>query len=178
MIRQPLGVTAIIAPFNFPGMIPFWFLPYSIAWQYRRRQALGAGATDDAEGVRPARQPAPPPGVVNLVNGGREAVDAILDHPTIRSVSFVGSSAVARHVYSPGAAAGKRVQCQGGAKNPVIVMPDADMAGVRNHCGQRARLRRPAVPGIVIRGRRRRCGPLLHRGDRRARGEPRDRIRP
>ena len=65
---------------------------------------------------------------MNLVNGGREAVDAILDHPIIRSVSFVGSSAVARHVYSRGAAAGKRVQCQGGAKNPVIVMPDADMA--------------------------------------------------
>jgi malonate-semialdehyde dehydrogenase (acetylating)/methylmalonate-semialdehyde dehydrogenase len=65
---------------------------------------------------------------VNLVNGGREVVDAILDHPIIRSVSFVGSSAVARHVYSRGAAAGKRVQCQGGAKNPVIVMPDADMA--------------------------------------------------
>src|SRR5688500_19875436 len=69
-----------------------------------------------------------PEGVVNLVNGGREVVDAILDHPVIRSVSFVGSSATARHVYSRGAAAGKRVQCQGGAKNPVIVMADADMA--------------------------------------------------
>jgi malonate-semialdehyde dehydrogenase (acetylating)/methylmalonate-semialdehyde dehydrogenase len=69
-----------------------------------------------------------PPGVVNLVNGGREAVDAILDHPTVRAVSFVGSSAVARHVYSRGAASGKRVQCQGGAKNPVVVLPDADFA--------------------------------------------------
>ena len=69
-----------------------------------------------------------PPGVVNLVNGGREAVDAILDHPIIRAVSFVGSSTVARHVYSRGAAAGKRVQCQGGAKNPVVVLPDADLA--------------------------------------------------
>jgi malonate-semialdehyde dehydrogenase (acetylating)/methylmalonate-semialdehyde dehydrogenase len=68
-----------------------------------------------------------PAGVVNLVNGGREVVNAILDHPVIRSVSFVGSSATARHVYSRGAAAGKRVQCQGGAKNQVIVMPDADM---------------------------------------------------
>jgi malonate-semialdehyde dehydrogenase (acetylating)/methylmalonate-semialdehyde dehydrogenase len=68
-----------------------------------------------------------PKGVVNLVNGGREVVDAILDHPTIRSVSFVGSSAVARHVYARAAAAGKRVQCQGGAKNPVVVLPDADM---------------------------------------------------
>jgi malonate-semialdehyde dehydrogenase (acetylating)/methylmalonate-semialdehyde dehydrogenase len=68
-----------------------------------------------------------PPGVVNLVNGGREAVDAILDHPTIRAVSFVGSSTVARHVYSRGAAAGKRVQCQGGAKNPVVILPDAEL---------------------------------------------------
>jgi malonate-semialdehyde dehydrogenase (acetylating)/methylmalonate-semialdehyde dehydrogenase len=129
MIRQPLGVTAIIAPFNFPGMIPFWFLPYSIV----------CGNTvilKPSERVPLTMQKVfalldglhLPPGVVNLVNGGREVVDAILDHPIIRSVSFVGSSAVARHVYSRGAAAGKRVQCQGGAKNPVIVMPDADMA--------------------------------------------------
>ncbi len=129
MIRQPLGVCAIIAPFNFPGMIPFWFLPYAVA----------CGNTiviKPSERVPMTMQMVfrlldalhLPAGVVNLVNGGREAVDAILDHPTIRSVSFVGSSAVARHVYSRGAAAGKRVQCQGGAKNPVIVMPDADMA--------------------------------------------------
>src|SRR5207245_11020524 len=68
-----------------------------------------------------------PPGVVNLVHGGKEAVDALLDHPTVRAISFVGSSPVARHVYARGAASGKRVQCQGGAKNPVIVLPDADM---------------------------------------------------
>jgi malonate-semialdehyde dehydrogenase (acetylating) / methylmalonate-semialdehyde dehydrogenase len=130
MIRQPLGVTAIIAPFNFPGMIPFWFLPYSIA-------CGNTVIVKPSERVPLTMQKVfrlldtlhLPPGVVNLVNGGREAVDAILDHPIIRSVSFVGSSAVARHVYSRGAAAGKRVQCQGGAKNPVIVMPDADMAG-------------------------------------------------
>ena len=129
MIRQPLGVTAIIAPFNFPGMIAFWFLPYSLA----------CGNTlivKPSERVPLTMQKVfalldklkLPEGVVNLVNGGREAVDAILDHPVIRSVSFVGSSTVARHVYSRGAAAGKRVQCQGGAKNPVIVMPDADMS--------------------------------------------------
>ena len=128
MIRQPLGVTSIIAPFNFPGMIAFWFLPY----------ALAAGNTvviKPSERVPLTMQKifgildslGLPPGVVNLVNGGREAVDAILDHPAIRSVSFVGSSAIARHVYTRGAAAGKRMQCQGGAKNPVIVMPDADM---------------------------------------------------
>jgi malonate-semialdehyde dehydrogenase (acetylating)/methylmalonate-semialdehyde dehydrogenase len=129
MIRQPLGVCAIIAPFNFPGMIPFWFLPY----------ALVAGNTvviKPSERVPLTMQRVftileglgLPPGVINLVNGGREAVDAILDHPTIRAVSFVGSSAVAKHVYSRGAASGKRVQCQGGAKNPVVILPDADMA--------------------------------------------------
>jgi malonate-semialdehyde dehydrogenase (acetylating)/methylmalonate-semialdehyde dehydrogenase len=69
-----------------------------------------------------------PAGVVNLINGGRDAVDAILDHPVVRAVSFVGSSAVARHVYARGAASGKRVQCQGGAKNPVVILPDADIA--------------------------------------------------
>src|SRR5688500_3256427 len=129
MIRQPLGVTAIIAPFNFPGMIPFWFLPYSIA-------CGNTVIVKPSEKVPLTMQKVfglldglhLPPGVVNLVNGGREAVDAILDHPTIRSVSFVGSSTVARHVYSRGAAAGKRLQCQGGAKNPVIVMPDADLS--------------------------------------------------
>jgi len=129
MIRQPLGVCAVISPFNFPGMIPFWFLPY----------ALACGNTvvlKPSERVPLTMQKVVrlldglklPSGVVNLVNGGREVVDAILDHPVIRSVSFVGSSATARHVYARGTAAGKRVQCQGGAKNPVIVMPDADMA--------------------------------------------------
>jgi malonate-semialdehyde dehydrogenase (acetylating) / methylmalonate-semialdehyde dehydrogenase len=128
MIRQPLGVTAIIAPFNFPGMIAFWFLPYSLACgntvivKPSERVPL---TMQKLFALLDALQL--PPGVVNLVNGGREVVDAILDHPVIRSVSFVGSSTVARHVYSRGAAAGKRVQCQGGAKNPVIVMPDADM---------------------------------------------------
>ena len=129
MIRQPLGVTAIIAPFNFPGMIAFWFLPYSLA-------CGNTVIVKPSERVPLTMQKVfalldklqLPEGVVNLVNGGREAVDAILDHPVIRSVSFVGSSTVARHVYSRGAAAGKRVQCQGGAKNPVIIMPDADMS--------------------------------------------------
>nr|MDQ3348314.1 aldehyde dehydrogenase family protein [Acidobacteriota bacterium] len=128
MIRQPLGVCAIIAPFNFPGMIPFWFLPYAIA-------CGNTVVLKPSERVPLTMQKvfrllevlSLPAGVVNLVNGGRDAVNAILDHPTIRSVSFVGSSSTARHVYSRGAAAGKRMQCQGGAKNPVIVMPDADM---------------------------------------------------
>src|SRR5687768_16660908 len=114
MIRQPLGVCAIIAPFNFPGMIPFWFLPYAIA-------CGNTVVIKPSERVPLTMQKVfklldsltLPAGVVNLVNGGREAVNAILDHPTIRSVSFVGSSAIARHVYSRGAASGKRVQCQG-----------------------------------------------------------------
>jgi len=129
MIRQPLGVCAIVAPFNFPAMIPFWFLPYAIA-------AGNTVVVKPSERVPMTMQRVfelldslgLPKGVVNLVNGGRAAVDAILDHPVVRAVSFVGSSAVARHVYARAAAAGKRVQCQGGAKNPVVVLPDADIA--------------------------------------------------
>jgi len=128
MIRQPLGVTACIAPFNFPGMITFWFLPYSIA--------CGNGMiVKPSEKVpltmvkifRLIDQTGLPKGLVNLVHGGKETVDAILDHPDIQSVSFVGSTAVARYIYARGAQAGKRVQAQGGAKNPVIVLPDADV---------------------------------------------------
>ena len=128
MIRQPLGVVAAISPFNCPGMIPFWFLPYAIA--------IGNTMV-----VKPSeRVPLTmryafellektglPKGVVNLVNGGKVAVDAILDHPKVRAVSFVGSTAVAKYVYARAAANGKRAQCQGGAKNHVIVLPDADM---------------------------------------------------
>jgi malonate-semialdehyde dehydrogenase (acetylating)/methylmalonate-semialdehyde dehydrogenase len=128
MIRQPLGVVSIIAPFNFPGMIPFWFLPYAVA-------------TGNSVVVKPSeRCPMTmqmiagmfekagfPPGVINLVNGGPDTVNALLDHPDIKAVSFVGSTPVARHVYSRGAANGKRVQAQGGAKNPLVIMPDADV---------------------------------------------------
>jgi malonate-semialdehyde dehydrogenase (acetylating)/methylmalonate-semialdehyde dehydrogenase len=129
MIRQPIGVCAIIAPFNFPAMIPFWFLPYAIA----------CGNTIV---VKPSeRVPLTmqlifqlidslklPPGVVNMVNGGKEVVNALLDHPTVRAISFVGSSATAAYVYARAAANGKRSQCAGGAKNPVVVLPDADLA--------------------------------------------------
>jgi malonate-semialdehyde dehydrogenase (acetylating) / methylmalonate-semialdehyde dehydrogenase len=128
LIRQPLGVVAAITPFNFPAMIPFWFLPYAIACgntlilKPSERVPLSARRIVelvDKTGI--------PKGVVNLVNGGREVVDAICDHPTIRAVSFVGSTPVAKHVYQRSAASGKRMQCQGGAKNHVIVLPDADM---------------------------------------------------
>src|SRR6476659_21692 len=128
MIRQPLGVVAAITPFNFPGMIPFWFLPYAIA-------------TGNTLVMKPSeRVPLTmeyifglldkiglPSGVVNLVNGGRVAVDTLIDHPRVRAVSFVGSTAVAKYIYGRASANGKRAQCQGGAKNHVIVLPDADM---------------------------------------------------
>jgi malonate-semialdehyde dehydrogenase (acetylating)/methylmalonate-semialdehyde dehydrogenase len=129
MIRQPLGVCAIIAPFNFPGMIPFWFLPYAIACGNTLVVKPSERVPFTMQKVFAMLDSLKlPPGVVNLVNGGRETVNAILDHPAIRAVSFVGSSATARHVYARGAASGKRVQCQGGAKNPVVVLPDADLA--------------------------------------------------
>jgi malonate-semialdehyde dehydrogenase (acetylating)/methylmalonate-semialdehyde dehydrogenase len=128
MIRQPVGVSAIICPFNFPGMIPFWFLPYALACgnpvivKPSERVPLTMQAI-----FRLLEQAGFPAGVVNLVNGAREAVDAILEHPTVRAVSFVGSTPVARHVYSTATANGKRAQCQGGAKNAVVILPDAEM---------------------------------------------------
>jgi malonate-semialdehyde dehydrogenase (acetylating) / methylmalonate-semialdehyde dehydrogenase len=128
MIRQPVGVAAAICPFNFPGMIPFWFLPYALACgnTYIVKPSERVPLTMQKV-FRLLDEAGFPAGVVNLVNGGKEAVDAILDHPTIKAISFVGSTAVARYVYSRGAANGKRVQAQGGAKNPIIVLPDADM---------------------------------------------------
>jgi malonate-semialdehyde dehydrogenase (acetylating) / methylmalonate-semialdehyde dehydrogenase len=127
MIRQPLGVCAIIAPFNFPGMIPFWFLPYALACGntvvLKPSERVPLTMSKVFELIDSLRLP---PGVVNLVNGGRDTVNAIVDHPVVRAVSFVGSSAAAKDVYGRAAAAGKRIQCQGGAKNPVVILPDAD----------------------------------------------------
>ncbi|HZU43993.1 MAG TPA: CoA-acylating methylmalonate-semialdehyde dehydrogenase [Terriglobales bacterium] len=128
MFRQPLGVVAAITPFNFPPMIPFWFLPYAIACgntfilKPSERVPLSMGRAFEL-----IEQTGIPKGVVNLVNGGRETVDALLDHPAVRAISFVGSTPVAKHIYARSAANGKRVQCQGGAKNHVIILPDADM---------------------------------------------------
>jgi malonate-semialdehyde dehydrogenase (acetylating)/methylmalonate-semialdehyde dehydrogenase len=129
MIRQPVGVCAAIAPFNFPGMIVFWFMPYALACgnTYIVKPSEKVPLTMQKI-FQLLEQAGFPKGVVNLVNGAKEAVNAILDHPTIRGISFVGSTPVARHVYSRGTANGKRVQAQGGAKNPIIVLPDADMA--------------------------------------------------
>ncbi len=128
MVRQPVGVVAAITPFNFPVMIPLWFLPYALA-------------TGNTLVLKPSEQdPLPsrrlielvsevdelPAGVVNLVHGGRSAVDALLEHPHVDAVSFVGSTVTARHIAARATATGKRVQALGGAKNSMILMPDAD----------------------------------------------------
>ncbi len=128
MIRQPVGVCATICPFNFPGMIAFWYLPYAIACgnTYIIKPSEKVPMTMQVI-FRLIHELGLPKGVINLVNGGKQAVDAILDHPDIRGITFVGSSAVAKYVYSRAAANGKRVQAQGGAKNPVLILPDADM---------------------------------------------------
>jgi malonate-semialdehyde dehydrogenase (acetylating) / methylmalonate-semialdehyde dehydrogenase len=125
-VRQPVGVCAAIVPFNFPGMVPFWFLPFAIACgntfvlkpseQVPLTQQIAFEELDALD---------LPDGVVNLVNGGREVVEGILEHPGIEAVSFVGSAPVARLVYERAAKAGKRVQALGGAKNHMVVMPDA-----------------------------------------------------
>ena len=125
-IRQPVGVCAGIAPFNFPAMVPFWFLPFAIGCgnafilkpseQVPMTQQIAFEVLDGLD---------LPPGVVNLVNGGREVVESILEHPDIDAVSFVGSAPVARLVYEGAARTGKRVQALGGAKNHMVVMADA-----------------------------------------------------
>ena len=128
MIRQPLGVGAAICPFNFPGMIPFWFLPYALACGNTYLVKPSERVPFTMQRVFELLEQAGfPPGVVNLVHGAREAAEAILDHPTVRAISFVGSTPVARQVYARAAAAGKRAQVQGGAKNPLIILPDADL---------------------------------------------------
>jgi malonate-semialdehyde dehydrogenase (acetylating) / methylmalonate-semialdehyde dehydrogenase len=129
MIRQPLGVVAAITPFNFPGMIPFWFLPYAIACgnTFILKPSERVPLTM-CRAFELLEQTGLPKGVVNLVNGGKDVVNTLLDHSKVRAISFVGSTPVARHVYARAGTNGKRAQCQGGAKNHVIVLPDADMA--------------------------------------------------
>jgi malonate-semialdehyde dehydrogenase (acetylating) / methylmalonate-semialdehyde dehydrogenase len=128
MIRQPLGVAAAITPFNFPGMIPLWFLPYAVATGncFILKPSERVPMTS-ARMFELIDQVGFPKGVLQMINGGKETVDALLDHPAIRAISFVGSTPVAKYVYSRATANGKRAQCQGGAKNPVVIMPDADM---------------------------------------------------
>ena len=128
MIRQPVGVVAVIAPFNFPAMIPFWFLPYALACGNTVVMKPSEKTPLTMQRVAALMEEAGfPPGVVQVTHGGQEAVSALLDHPDVAAVSFVGSSPVARLVYARAAGNGKRVQCQGGAKNPVVVLEDADV---------------------------------------------------
>src|SRR5438477_9078249 len=128
MIRQPLGVVAAITPFNFPLMVPFWFLPYAIACGNTMvLKPSERVPITMRRAIELIEKTGLPKGVVNLVNGGKAAVDALLDHPKIRAISFVGSTPVAKYIYARASANGKRAQCQGGAKNQLIVLPDADM---------------------------------------------------
>lgn len=128
MIRQPLGVVAAVTPFNFPAMIPFWFLPYAIACgnTFILKPSEKVPLTSQRI-FELMEELSLPPGVVNLVHGGKTVVDALLEHPQVQAVSFVGSTPIAKHVYAKAAAQGKRAQCQGGAKNHVLILPDADL---------------------------------------------------
>ena len=168
VVRQPLGVCTMFAPFNFPAMVPMWFVPY----------ALAAGNTfvlkpSERTPLTQARmaelliEAGIPEGVYNLVHGGGDVACQLIDDPRVRAVSFVGSTPVAREVYRRAAAAGKRVQCQGGAKNALVVMPDADLrrtlpailASAFGNAGQRCLAgsivlavgdaHRPVVDGLV-----------------------------
>ncbi len=128
VMRQPVGVCGVIAPFNFPAMVPLWFLPFAVACgntcvlKPSEQVPLSLQRI-----VQLLSECGLPPGVVNLVHGGRDVAEAMCDHPGIQAISFVGSTPAARAVYQRGTAAGKRVQALGGAKNFIVVMPDADM---------------------------------------------------
>src|SRR5215210_2679439 len=127
-LRQPLGVVAGITPFNFPAMIPMW--KFAPALACGNAFILKPSERDPGVPMRLAElliEAGLPPGVLNVVNGDKEAVDAILDDPDIKAIGFVGSSPIAQYIYERAAATGKRAQCFGGAKNHAIVMPDADM---------------------------------------------------
>ncbi len=136
-MRQPLGIVAGITPFNFPAMIPMWMFGVAIA--VGNAFILKPSERDPSVPVRLAelmKEAGLPDGILQVVHGDKEMVDAILDHEHIKAVSFVGSSDIAHYVYNRGVAAGKRVQAMGGAKNHGIVMPDADMDQVVNElCG-------------------------------------------
>ncbi|MGJ7511868.1 CoA-acylating methylmalonate-semialdehyde dehydrogenase [Variovorax sp. GT1P44] len=127
-LRQPLGVVAGITPFNFPVMVPMWMFPVAIA--AGNTFVLKPSPTDPSPSLRMAellREAGLPDGVFNVVQGDKEAVDALLEHPDVKAISFVGSTPIANYIYETGARHGKRVQALGGAKNHMVVMPDADI---------------------------------------------------
>jgi malonate-semialdehyde dehydrogenase (acetylating)/methylmalonate-semialdehyde dehydrogenase len=127
-IRQPLGPVAIISPFNFPAMVPMWFFPIAIACG---NSVIVKPSEKDPSAIlfiaELLKEAGLPDGVFNVVNGDKSAVDALLEHPGIKSVSFVGSTPIAKYVYETGTKSGKRVQALGGAKNHMVVLPDADL---------------------------------------------------
>ncbi len=154
---QPLGVTAGITPFNFPAMVPLWMWPMAIACG--NTFVLKPSERDPSSALLIAQlavEAGLPPGVLNLVNGGKQAVDALLDDPRVQAISFVGSTPIAEAIYAKGCAAGKRVQALGGAKNHAVVMPDADIENAVNalmgaafgSCGERCM----AIPIVVAVG--------------------------
>ncbi|WP_347355034.1 CoA-acylating methylmalonate-semialdehyde dehydrogenase [Intrasporangium sp.] len=127
-LRQPLGVVAVISPFNFPAMVPLWFVPVALACG--NAVIIKPSEKDPSATIAMARlwtEAGLPDGVLNVVNGDKEAVDALLTHPDVKAVSFVGSTPIARYVYETATATGKRVQALGGAKNHMLVLPDADL---------------------------------------------------
>src|SRR5690606_4382125 len=127
-MRQPLGVVAGITPFNFPVMVPMWMYPVAIA--AGNCFVLKPSPLDPSASIRMAellKEAGLPDGVFNVVQGDKEAVDALLEHPDVKALSFVGSTPIANHIYETGARHGKRVQALGGAKNHMVVMPDADL---------------------------------------------------
>ena len=127
-IRQSLGVVAVISPFNFPAMVPLWFVPVAIACG---NAVVIKPSEKDPSAVNAIaalwKEAGLPDGVLSVVHGDKEAVDALLTHPEVKAVSFVGSTPIARYVYETGTAHGKRVQALGGAKNHMLVLPDADL---------------------------------------------------
>jgi len=154
---QPLGVVAGVTPFNFPVMVPLWMWPMALACG--NCFVLKPSERDPSSALRVAElalQAGLPPGVLNVVNGDQEAVDALLAHPQVRAISFVGSTPVAEQIYAKGCAQGKRVQALGGAKNHAVLMPDADignavsalMGAAYGSCGERCM----AVPLVVAVG--------------------------
>jgi malonate-semialdehyde dehydrogenase (acetylating) / methylmalonate-semialdehyde dehydrogenase len=171
MVRQPVGVVAAITPFNFPAMIPLWFLPFAVACG--NSFILKPSERDPRPSVRMfeliAEREIFPPGVVNLVHGARDAVGAILDHPGIDAISFVGQASTARLVATRSAQTGKRVQALGGAKNSLVVMPDAEL--------DRAV---PAIMGSAFGAAGQRClagSVLVAVGDRERQDEVREALR-
>jgi malonate-semialdehyde dehydrogenase (acetylating) / methylmalonate-semialdehyde dehydrogenase len=127
-MRQSLGVVAVISPFNFPAMVPMWFVPVAVACG--NAVVIKPSEKDPSATIAIAelwREAGLPDGIMNVVNGDKEAVDALLAHPDVKAVSFVGSTPIARYVYEKGTAHGKRVQALGGAKNHMLVLPDADL---------------------------------------------------